>query len=96
MNAKKFLIDSSSTEISLLFKTMLNILEDLKFEHALNQKKLLQNIPEEHWGIIKSADYFNNDKYAWMRKRVLDNGNGALRKLNEELEKVTVSFIFNK
>lgn len=79
-----------------LFKSFLCILEDLQQDHFQNFNKLKKHLPAKYHDIIDQADYFNNDKMLYLRKKVLDAGNDSLRNQNEDLEKFTVIFNFKK
>ena len=79
-----------------LFKDFLKIIEDLKEEHEAHFERLRDNIPEEFWPIIDQADYFDERKGKWLRKRVLDLGNESLRRSEEDLDKVVMHFNFKK
>ena len=94
MDAKETLSKRSSKSISFLFKQYLNLIEDLKFEHAQYVEKLKQNIPEQYHKVINSAEYFNEAKMNWIRKRVLDTGNECLRSCENELNDFSVKFVF--
>ena len=94
MNAKESLSKRSSKSISQLFKQYLMLIEDLKFEHDQQLLKLKQVLPHEHHSNLDAANYFTNDKMSWIRKRVLDIGNEALRTHDNDLEDFTVSFVF--
>ena len=94
MNAKKNLSFQSSREISALFKEMLYMLEDMKKDHDFHYQKLYENIPKAYHPIINAADHFTLDKVNWIRKRILDHGNESIRKLGEEIDNYTVSFVF--
>lgn len=96
MTPKQIVKNTSDREIAAVFKTMLRMLEDMKHDHDFHYQKLYDEIPEEYHPIIRAADHFTNDKVQWIRKRILDCGNDSLRKMEEELENFTVSFIFNK
>jgi len=94
MNAKKILARRANDNVSFLFKGFLRILEDLKQEHDTAYRKLYANIPEEHFPVLNVGNYFDNDKMAWLRKRILDLGNETLRSNDTELNNFTVSFVF--
>ena len=81
--------------IKNLFKSFLYILEELKNDHDRNFGKLAEALPSEYLNIIKQADYFDDDQMFFLRKKVLDIGNDALRNQKEEFEKITVEFKFN-
>lgn len=62
-----------------LFKNFLVILEDLQEEHRSAHLKLLEQLPEEYKSLVYMADILNERKIEWLRKRVLDLGNEAIR-----------------
>jgi hypothetical protein len=95
MEDKEILQDRYEKHIKNLFKSFLFILEDLNDDHSINFAKLKRAIPE-HSDLIDQANYFDQDKMQFLRKRVLDLGNDSLRGQNEDLEKFTVIFKFKK
>jgi hypothetical protein len=94
MNAKEVLSKKSNKSISQLFKQYLMLIEDLKFEHDQQIMKLKRTIPVDFHGQIEASDFFNDAKMSWLRKRVLDIGNEALRAQDSNLEDFSVSFVF--
>jgi hypothetical protein len=94
MDAKQSLSKKSSKSISSLFKQYLILVEDLKFEHEEYVKRIKNNIPHEHHKIIDSAEYFNETKMNWLRKRILDIGNESIRSLDSEMSDFSVNFVF--
>lgn len=94
MNAKESLSKKSSKSISQLFKQYLMLIEDLKFEHEQQVNKIKQTIPKEYHGYIDASNYFTEAKMAWLRKRVLDIGNEAVRSNDDNLQDFSVSFVF--
>lgn len=62
-----------------LFKNFLIILEDLQEDHRSVYLRLLEQTPDELKPLIAQADYFDDRKMEWLRKRVLDLGNEAIR-----------------
>lgn len=94
MNAQKNLRNKSHDEIAALFKTMLMLVEDMKKDHDFHYQKLYEGIPAKYHPIIKAADHFTPEKVDWIRKRVLDHGNEAIRKMEKELDNYQVTFIF--
>ena len=94
MDAKDFLVEGSDREIRSLFKGFLEILEDLQREHRINFDKLYSGLPEEYHDLVEMADYFDAERFAAYRKKVLDRGNEALRNQQSGIENFQVSFIF--
>lgn len=79
-----------------LFKEFLVLIEDLNFEHEQNFGKLYDNLPQKYHAIIDQANYFDDDKLQYIRKKILDIGNNSIRKIESHSEKFTISFNFNK
>jgi hypothetical protein len=94
MKAQDFLNDRSDYYIRFLFKSFLNILEDLQSNHEVNFAKLYDSLPEEYHDLINMADYFDGDYFINYRKKVLDLGNSVLRDYHSEVENLTVEFKF--
>ena len=94
MDAKGLLGDYYSRNTKRLFKTFLILLEDLQTEHIIHFCKLRRNLPE-HRALIEQADYFDESKMKYLRKRVLDMGNDNIRSNDDDLEKFTIEFEFN-
>lgn len=83
MNTENNLITVfTSKEITGLYKTFLELLEDLQKDHQILVQKLEQIDPKT----IHLINYFTPDKYDQLRKRVLDSGNETSRKLLQFLE----------
>ena len=95
MDAKGLLGDYYGRNTKRLFKTFLILLEDLKTEHEISFCKLRKNLPENK-ALIEQADYFSEDKMQYLRKKVLDMGNDNIRSNDDDLEKFTIEFEFNK
>jgi len=95
MDAKGLLGDYYGRNTKKLFKTFLILLEDLKTEHEISFCKLHKSLPE-HKALLEQADYFGEDKMQYLRKKVLDMGNDNIRSNDDDLEKFTIEFEFNK
>jgi chromosome condensin MukBEF complex kleisin-like MukF subunit len=64
--------------------------------HAENQicfDKLKKHLPE-HSDIIDQANYLDDEKMQYLRKKILDIGNESMREANSNIEKFTVNFKF--
>jgi hypothetical protein len=66
-----------------LYKRYLNLIEDLQEEHLNMLNKLNSKIDQE---TLKNIDYFDENKYNYIRKKVLDLGNETIREINKTLE----------
>jgi glucan phosphorylase len=94
MDAKKNLLNTSNTEVSRIYKTMLVMLEDMKMDHDFHYAKLYEQIPKDYHAIIDTANHFTPAKVNWVRKRILDVGNESIRNINSCLDNYTVRFVF--
>jgi len=73
--------------VTSLFKRFLNQIEDLREDHRNHFEKLRRSIPTQYHPLIDQADYFDDSRYGYYRKRVLDIGNETKRTLNQEFER---------
>jgi hypothetical protein len=48
----------------------------------------------EHADLIDQANYLDEDKMQYLRKKILDIGNESMRENNSNIEKFTVNFKF--
>ena len=76
-----------------LFKSFLVLIEDLHKEHEINFSKLKDSLPEDQ-RLIVQADYFDEEKLKYLRKKILDMGNEVIRNNDSEIENFTISFKF--
>ena len=87
-------IEAYSKAIKLVFKSFLVMVEDLHIEHQIQFGKLKDKLPKEYLDIIDQADYLDEEKKQYLRKKILDIGNESIRGVNEELSKINVEFKF--
>jgi len=93
MEAKDFLSERVNGATKSLFKSFLVLIEDLHTENQIAFHKLKKHLPE-HSDIIDQANYFDQDKMQYLRKKILDMGNESIRGSNDDLEKFIVEFNF--
>jgi hypothetical protein len=82
-NIRDYILFQIHRNIVSLYKRYLNIIEDLQEEHINMLNKLNKKIDTE---TLKSIDYFDENKYNYFRKRVLDLGNETLREIDKNFE----------
>ena len=92
MDAKDYLQLATEQKVRFLFKSFLTVIEDLKEEHNRNFGTLYDSLPENYRPQIVQANYLDNGAYSYMRKKVLDAGNDAIREIDNELKKYEVDF----
>lgn len=78
----------------VLFKSFLILIEDLNDDHLRNFEKLRRVIPKEYHAILDQADYFDQKKLQYLRKKILDLGNDSIRTAEDSFENFTISFKF--
>jgi hypothetical protein len=59
------------------------MIEDLQEEHVNMLNKLNSKVDQE---TLKNVDYFDENKYNYLRKKVLDLGNETIREINKVLD----------
>lgn len=85
---KEYIIFQFRRSITNFYKHQLNVIEDLRQDHGAFIRKLSTLAPKEH---IKNMDYFDENKYNYIRKKVLDNGNEMYRELEKVFEQLNIS-----
>jgi hypothetical protein len=83
LKLKDLLAFQINRNIINLYKRYLNLLEDLQEEHINMLNKLNKKVDLE---TLKNVDYFDENKYNYIRKRILDLGNETYREIEKTLE----------
>ncbi len=76
----------SRKHITCLFKNFLGILETLQKEHTINFDKLEKSVPQEFKSLVDMANYFDQNRFSFYRKKVLDAGGEAIRNLEKDFD----------
>ena len=84
---KEYIVFQFRRNIINFYKNQLNIIEDLKEDHKQFVHKVCTVAPKEH---IKNMDYFDADKYNYIRKKVLDGGNEIVRELEKAFDHLDI------
>ena len=80
-NFKKFVLFQLQRNVTTLYKNYIVLTEDLQQDHHAFLRKLKEaGVSEE---LLNKLDYFDAEKYTYIRKKILDVGNEA----NRDLEK---------
>jgi hypothetical protein len=85
---KEYITFQFRRSITNFYKHQLNVIEDLRQDHDAFIRKLSTLTSKEH---IKNMDYFDDNKYNYIRKKVLDNGNEVYREFEKVFEQLNVS-----
>jgi len=81
----KFQIDRG---IISLYKKYFEMVEDLYRDHLTLIEKVKNNTSED---FAKNIDYFDANKYNYIRKKILDSGNDAIRNIDSSLKSIKIS-----
>lgn len=82
-NIKEYLMFQIHRNIVNLYKRYLNLIEDIQEEHTNMLNKLNKDINLER---LKNVDYFDDNKYNYLRKRILDLGNETIREIEKNFD----------
>ena len=80
---KELLLFQTNRCIVNFYKNHLYMLESLKKEHQSMLKKVQNQTSKE---FSENIDYFDENKYNYLRKKTLDLGNDILRELENNLK----------
>jgi len=82
---KSFVYFQIQRNIIALYKRYINLIEDLQEDHINMLNKLNSKIDLQ---TLKNVDYFDENKYNYIRKKILDTGNETIREIERNLEKL--------
>ena len=85
---KEYIKFQYNRNITSLYKKYFEMVADLKQEHEAMLKKVAENSSED---FAKNIDYFNSDKYNYIRKKILDAGNDAIRNIDTSFKSINIS-----
>lgn len=85
---KEYLKFQYTRNITSLYKKYFEIIDDLKHDHEAMLKKIKENSSED---FVKNVDYFSPDKYNYIRKKILDAGNDAIRNIDTSFKSINIS-----
>jgi len=83
LNIKEIFTFQVHRNVVNLYKRYLNLVEDLQEEHVSMLNKLNKKIDLE---TLKNVDYFDENRYNYIRKKILDLGNETIREINKSLD----------
>ena len=84
---KEFLLFQVHRNITSLYKRYLNLIEDIQEEHVNMLNKLNSKIDQE---TLKNIDYFDDNKYNYLRKKILDLGNETSREIIKNFDLLNI------
>lgn len=75
--------------VTNLYKSQLEMIADLNQQHLSSLYQVQGKIDDQ---ALSSLSYFTPFKMGQLRKKILDNGNDAVREIKQILEKIQVDF----
>lgn len=91
IDAEKVLRFQHERITKALFVSFLIVLEDVARRHEMALEKLDEHLPLEYKKFVALADYFTDEEYQLLRKRVLDRGNAALNELDKLVDQFNIT-----
>jgi hypothetical protein len=85
---KDYLKFQLNRNVISLYKKYFEMVDDLRQEHKLMLQKMEKASSKE---FVENIDYFNEDKYNYIRKKILDNGNDAIRNIESSFKSITIT-----
>ena len=93
-NANDLLRFQVRRNVTGLYKSFLILIEDLERDQEIQFSKLKESMPE-YKALLEQAEFLDSGKSNYIRKKILDAGNGAIREIISELENYDVNFSEN-
>ncbi len=90
---KRVVLFQIHRNVVVFYKTYLSILEDMSKDHKIMKNKMSAHLPEE---FLDNVDYFDKEKYNYIRKKILDGGNEVYRELESSLNLLDFSIKQNE
>ena len=75
-----------------IMRSYLILLEEVENEHDNALNKLDSKLPDQYKIYVELADYLDEDKAKRLRKQILDNGNDAIRAIEEVIKQFDIDF----
>jgi hypothetical protein len=86
---KEYVLFQVHKSLVNLYKRYLNLVEDIQEDHNSMMEKLENKIDQN---TLKNIDYFDDNKYNYLRKKILDIGNEAIREIEKNFDFIKMEF----
>ena len=87
LDLREYILFHIRRNITSLFKSYIIITEDLQKEHEILLKKVEEKLGPD---FAKNIDYFDSNKYTYIRKKILGSGNETVRDIERQFDLVDV------
>ena len=92
-NVKEYVLFHIHRNIVNFYKTYLNLTQDLQRDHSILLKKVANETSAD---FAKNIDYFDSNKYNYIRKKILDGGNEITRDIEKHFEFIDMDLNMDK
>ncbi|MDB4664741.1 hypothetical protein OAE97_00165 [Verrucomicrobia bacterium] len=84
---KEYIEFQISRSVVSLYKKYFELIEDLHQDHKKLLKKVENRTSSE---FTENIDYFDENKYNYIRKKILDSGNDAIRSIESSFKSIEI------
>jgi len=84
---KEYIEFQISRSVVSLYKKYFEVIEDLHQDHKKLLKKVENRTSSE---FTENIDYFDENKYNYIRKKILDSGNDAIRSIESSFKSIEI------
>jgi hypothetical protein len=85
---KEYIKFQISRSVISLYKKYFEMVDDLQKDHSRLMEKVKMKTSEE---FVKNVDYFDDNKYNYIRKKILDSGNDAIRTIDSSFKSININ-----
>ena len=85
---KDFLAFQLNRNVVSLYKKLFEVIDDIKHEHAEMLKKVERETSKK---FVEDIDYLTDNRLAYVRKKILDSGNDAIRNIENNFKTVKIT-----
>lgn len=85
---KDYMAFQLNRNVISLYKKLFEIVEDVKQEHSAMLEKVEKKTSKE---FVESIDYLSDNKVNYIRKKILDSGNDAIRNIENNFKAVKIT-----
>ena len=85
---KEYLRFQLNRNIISLYKRYFEMIDDIRLEHKTMLDKMEKKSSKE---FVENIDYLNDDKYNYIRKKILDTGNDAIRNIESSFKSIKIT-----
>lgn len=85
---KEYIKFQISRSVISLYKKYFEMVDDLQKDHSRLMEKVKMKTSEE---FVKNVDYFDDNKYNYIRKKILDSGNDVIRTIDSSFKSININ-----